>query len=169
MNRSLQVVNFLGVIVLAALCGFQWQRDRKVNLALRESEKTRQAHEQKLDEQAKNLRGLNEDLTEFKQQVERQSGEAKEFQKKLQEFERENVQLTTERDQLGGSVMNWSNAVTLRDVRLTEANERIRSLAEDMNNLVQKYNTLATNYNKVVDDLNQVRTGKTNSPTAAVR
>lgn len=169
MNRTLQWLNLVGVLGLAALCVVQWQRDRRLNLDLRDSEKTRMAHEQKLSEQEKNLRGLTDDLTQMKEHLGRISGEAKDSQKKLQETERDNLQLTNEREQLRQNVTNWANAVKLRDERLGEANEQIRSLGENLKASVEKYNQLATNYNSVVDDLNKLRGSSTNSVNSASR
>ena len=166
MKRPLQFVNLSGVLILAAVCVFQWQRDRRLNLDLRQSERTRQAHEQKLDEQDRNLRGLNSDLTQLKEQLGHIHSEAKDAQKKLEEAGRENRQLTVERDQLLQSVTNWSHAVTVRDLRLTEANERIHLLAADLNASIQKFNELATNYNAVVQSLNELRGGNTGSTNA---
>jgi chromosome segregation ATPase len=160
MNRTLQFVNLGGVLLLAALCVFQWQRDRRLNLDLRQSEKTRQAHQQKIGEQDRSLRGLNADLTQLKEQLGRVHADAKDSQQKLETSEQENRQLTTEREQLLQSVTNWSNAVTVRDQRLTEANERIRTLAGDLNASVQKFNELVTNYNAVVQSLNDLRGAK---------
>jgi len=160
MNRTLQFGNLGGVLLLAALCVFQWQRDRRLNLNLRHSEKTRQAHEQKIGEQERSLRGLNADLTQLKEQLGRVHTEAKDSQERLETSERDNRQLTAERDQLRESMTNWAAAVSLRDQRLTEANERIRSLAADLNTSVQKFNELVTNYNAVVQSLNDLRGGK---------
>ena len=159
MNRTLQFVNLGGVLLLAALCVFQWQRDRRLNLNLRQSEKTRQVYEQKIGEQERNLRGLNADLTQLKEQLGRVHAEAKESQTKFEASERDNRQLTAERDQLRESVTNWAAAVSLRDQRLTEANDRIRTLASDLNSSVRKFNELVTNYNAVVQSLNESRGG----------
>jgi chromosome segregation ATPase len=103
---------------------------------------------------------LNADLTQLKEQLGRVHADAKDSQQKLETSEQENRQLTTEREQLLQSVTNWSNAVTVRDQRLTEANERIRTLAGDLNASVQKFNELVTNYNAVVQSLNDLRGAK---------
>jgi len=167
MNRTLQFVNLGGVLLLAALCVFQWQRDRKLNLDFRQSEKTRQAHEKKIGEQERNLHGLNGDLTQLKEQFGRVHAEAKDSQKKLEVSERDHRQLAAERDQLRESVTNWAAAVSLRDHRLTEANDRIRELADQLNTSVRKFNELVTNYNAVVQSLNEQRGGRPSSTNSA--
>ena len=137
---------------------------------LGQSEKTRQAHEKKIGEQERNLRGLNDDLTQLKDQLGRVHAEAKDSAKKLEASERDNRQLNAERDQLRESVTNWAAAVSLRDERLTEANGRIRELADQLNASVRKFNELVTNYNAVVQSLNEVRGGKpsaTNAPAVS--
>jgi len=157
MNRRLQFINLAGVLVLAALCAFQWQRDRRLNHELNASEKTRQAQERQLAEHTRTISGLTDDLARFKSDYATARAEATELQKKLRTFEHANEQLTREREQLKESVTNWAAAVAVRDERLTEANTRLRDLATQLNETVVKFNELATNYNHVVGELNAAR------------
>lgn len=163
MSRRLQIVNLLGVLALATLCVFQWQRDRRLNHQLGANEKIRQAQEQQLAENAKTISGLTDDLTQFKSDYTTARTELKELQDKLRAAERENTQLIRERDQLKDSVTNWAAAVAARDERLTEANARLRELAGQLNEAVGKFNALATNYNTIVEELNKARGAKPSS------
>lgn len=160
MNRRIQYANFLGIVALAALCVFQWQRDRKLNLEVNSLEKTRQEQQQKLSEQDITIGGLTEDLTHFKEQFSLTHSNLTEAREKLRKTESENDSLQREREQLHASITNWTQAVSARDARLTEANERIRSMAAQLNESIGKYNELATNYNAVVKQLEEARAKK---------
>jgi chromosome segregation ATPase len=164
MNRRLQILNLIGVAVLALVCVFQWKRDRALNLELNRNEKTRLEQQTKLAEQEKNLRGLTDDLALFKEQLGRAQTEGGEDRKQLTKLEREKQLLAAVRDQLQESVTNWSNAVSARDKLIAEANENIRTLndrtrtlTEQLNASIKKFNELATNYNAVVGELNTAR------------
>jgi chromosome segregation ATPase len=163
MSRRLHYWNLFGVLALGVLCVFQWRHDRQLNLELNEGKKTLQAQERQLAENAKAMDGLRGDLAGFKESYTSARAEASELQKKLQGQERENAQLTGERDQLKESITNWAAAVKARDERLKETNVRLTELANKLNESITKFNSLATNYNSVVDQLNATRT---NAPAA---
>jgi chromosome segregation ATPase len=156
MNRKLQFVNLFGVLLLAGLCVFQWRQNRALNLGLNDLEKTRQAQEQKLGEQNKIIQGLTDDLTRFKEQFTNAKGELTEVKEKFNVAERTLAQVRTERDQLQINLTNWMNAVTARDARLKEANERITEVAGRLNESVMKFNQLVTNHNDVVTRYNEL-------------
>lgn len=159
MNRVLQYVNLGGVLALAVLCAVQWRQNRTLNLSLNAQEKTRQAQEQKLAEQEKSVRGLNDDLARFKEQVPRIHEELNATKDKFRAAEQLGEKVTAERDQLQASLTNWMLAVADRDARIKEANERITEVVGHLNTSVEKFNTLVTNYNNVVKELNEARAG----------
>lgn len=125
MNRRLQFLNLIGVVVLALVCVLQWRRDRALNLELNRIEKTRLEQQATLAEREKNPRGLTDDLALFKEQLARMQSEAGDARKKFRELEQENQLLASARDQLQASVTNWANAVAARDKLIAEANENI--------------------------------------------
>ena len=154
--KRLQWLNLVGVLALAALCIFQWQRDRALNLEINRLEKARQQQEQKLAEQDKAARALNDDLAHFKQQFQGAHTNLAQLRVTVRELEREKAQLHTERDQLKSSVTNWSRAVAERDARLGEANGQLRDLTARLNETVQKFNELATNHNRAMQRFNEL-------------
>lgn len=156
MNRKLQFVNLFGVIALVALCVVQWRQNRQLNLGLIDLEKTRQAQEGKIAEQDKAVRGLNEDLTRFKEQFTSAKSELTETREKLNRAERTLSQVSIERDLLQANLTNWINAVTERDAKLKEANERITEVVGRLNASVEKFNQLVTNHNDVVARYNEL-------------
>lgn len=156
MNRKLQFVNLFGVLALAALCVVQWRQNRQLNLGLNELEKVRQAQEQKLAEQDKAMRGLTEDLARFKAQFTSAQGELAATREKLGVAERTLLQVSTEREQLQINLTNWMNAVTERDAKLKEANERITEVVGRLNESVAKFNQLVTNHHDVVARYNEL-------------
>jgi chromosome segregation ATPase len=166
MNRRLQLFNLFGVLALAALCVAQWRSNRQLNIETNQLEKTRQAQQQTISRQEQTARGLDEDLTRFKEQVAAQRGDLDDAKKKLRETESAVAGLTAERNELRESVTNWASAVSQRDALAKEANSQILELSTNLNASIQKYNELATNYNATVQELNEARTksGVTNSP-----
>ena len=157
MNRALQFINFFGVLALAALCTFQWQHDRRLNLQSIQLEKIREAQQQKISEQEETARGLSADLMDFKQRFKLEHDDLEITKKKLRENESSVASLTAERERLRESITHWTAAVSQRDALMKEANSRIEELSTQLNASIVKYNELATNYNNVVKDLNEAR------------
>ena len=145
MNNGLKYLNLFGVLALAALCIAQWQRDRRLNLEIGHLDQMRLQQAAKIDEQANLLKGLNEDLGQLKTSLANEQTLRSQVEQKVASTESANQQLVLERDQLKTAITNWSNAVTLRDERMKEANARIEQLAADLNASIRKYNELITN------------------------
>ncbi len=174
MNRRLQILNLIGVVVLTLVCVFQWRRDRALNLELNRNEKTRLEQQAKLAEQEKNLRGLTDDLALFKEQLARAQSESGDMRKELKALQHTNEFLALAYEKSQESITNWSNAVAARDQLIAEANASIRTLnsrastlSEQLNASIQKFNELATSYNTVVAELNATRRGKAEDATNA--
>jgi chromosome segregation ATPase len=154
MNRSLQIINCIGVLVLAGLCVFQWRVNRQLNLEINALEKTRFEHVAKLEDQENALKASTGDLESFRQYLTRANLALKETETRLTTAERNMAQVASERDQLKVSVTNWAAAVTARDGQLKKMDDQLRALADDRNGAVVKFNELAEKYNGVVKDLN---------------
>ena len=150
MNNRLNYLNLVGILALAALCVAQWQRDRRLNLDLGRLDQMRLQQAAKIDEQAGQLKGLNEDLSQLKTSLASEQSLRSQVEQKVASAENANQQLTLERDQLKAAITNWANAVAVRDERMKEANARIEQLAADLNASIRKYNDLATNRNAAV-------------------
>lgn len=150
MNNRLNYLNLLGVLALAVLCIAQWQRDRRLNLELGHLDQMRLQQATKIDEQASQLKGLNEDLGQLKTSLADEQSLRSQIEQKVTSTENTNQQLLLERDQLKAAITNWANAVAVRDERMKEANARIEQLANDLNASIRKYNELATNRNAAV-------------------
>lgn len=166
MNRTLPIVNLLGVLLLSGLCGVQWQANRQVNLEA--AALTRIRHEQtaRLEEQSRTISGLSSDLDGFRIRLQAASTGAKETEAKLRSLERDVHMLTVERDQLKASLTNWIAAVTARDERLRESAAQIQEVAAGRNAAVARLNDITEKYNALVQDLGEARarlaTGSTN-------
>jgi chromosome segregation ATPase len=162
MKDRLKYVNLFGVLALAALCAFQWGRDRRLNLEIKRLYQVRLELSAKIDDQSNQISGLNEDLNQLKPALANERDLRLQTEKKLAASEATDDQLVRERDQLKAAISNWANAVALRDERMKEANARIEQLAADLNASIRKYNELVTNYNAVVKSLGPTRsqTGK---------
>ena len=174
MNRTLHIVNLVGVIALAAICVFQWRRDRALNLELNRSEKARLEQTEKLAEKEKDLTGVRDDLATFKEQFARVQAEAGDVKKELRALHQTNDFLATAYTFSQETIATWTNAVSERDKLISEANaniqtlnERAQDLGARLNDSIRKYNELASNYNAVVETLNNLR--KTNGLAATAK
>jgi len=157
MNRLLQYFNLCGVVALAILCIVQWRSNRQVNLEAFGLTKIRLEQQEKISAQEKSLKGCTQDLDSFREQLTRASSTLKEIENKLATAERDNRQLSAERDQLKTNVANWTAAAAARDEQLKIANTELQKLGQERNDAVTKFNELAGKYNKVVSDLNEAR------------
>jgi len=164
MKDRLKYVNLFGVAALAALCVFQWVRDRRLNLEIKRLYQVRLELSTKIGDQANQIKGLNEDLNQLKLSLATERDLRSQTEKKAAAAEAAGEQLARERDQLKAAISNWANAVALRDERMKEANARIEQLAADLNASILKYNNLVSNYNAVVKSLEPTRsqTGRSN-------
>lgn len=152
MNRFLQWLNLVGVLVLAVLCVVQWRVNRRLNLELNAAETTRQQQAARMDDQEKRLRGGASDLDGFREQLARAATARAEAEARLTLVERAARQLTNERDQLKTSVTNWAAAVTARDEQLKKAAAELGQFAAERNAAVAKFNELAAKQNASVKE-----------------
>jgi chromosome segregation ATPase len=171
MNRFLQYANLIGVAALAVLCVIQWSANRRVNLEASALEKTRLDLTAKVAEHEKTIKGQAADLDTFREQLTLATTSLKETENKLTKAGREIARLEAEREQLKASVTNWAAAVTARDERIKEANDRLKQLGEQLNVSIRKFNELAETHGKLVKDWNdqqaKLAAMKTNSAKAA--
>ena len=100
---------------------------------------------------------MSEDLAQFKTSLADELKRRSQIEVQLRAASSTNAQLMLECDQFKESVTNWANAMTLRDQRIQEANNRIELLSADLNTSIRKFNTLVTNYNAVVKDFNALQ------------
>jgi len=152
MNRALTWFNLAGVVVLAALCVWQWRTNRQLHLDNSALVRTQAEQASQLAELERQRRGLSSDLENFRGQLERTLTELRTSDAKLAAAEQDNTRLTTQVAQLKDSVAAWNAAVAARDERLTEANDRIREAAARLEDSVRKFNELAQRYNTTVRD-----------------
>lgn len=157
MNRCIQILNLIGVLVLASLCVFQWQINRNLNIETNHLEKIRQEQTSLLAERDKTIKGQTTDLDTFRTQLERTLAELKEAEGKNTAHERQLAQLVQDNEALKTSIAEWTAAVRARDERLREGNERITAFAARTDEAVRKFNQLASDYNDVVRQLNEAR------------
>jgi chromosome segregation ATPase len=164
MNRSLQYLNLLGVVALAALCVMQWRANRHLNLDVNGLEKARQEQAVRLADQEKTLTGYKADLDGFRGQLSRAAAEAAETGAHLAAAQHQLTQVLAERNQLNASVSNWMAAIEERDKQVKLANERLLKLAAERNEAVQRHNDLAEKYSEAVRQLNEHRGSNSASP-----
>lgn len=155
MNLWLPRFNFFGVVLLAVLCGLQWQRNRGVNLQVEAL--TRKGWDQaaKLSEQDRAVKACTADLESFRTQLANNHATVQQIETKANEAARAMAQVSGERDQLKANVTNWSTAVASRDEQLRELGERLHKTAEERNQLATKWNGLGEKHNALVKELDE--------------
>src|ERR1039458_2851728 len=100
MNGRLKYANLCGILALAALCIAQWQRDRRLNLEISRLDQVRLQQAAKIDDQANTLKGLHEDLGQFKTSLAKEQSLRSQAEQEAISIESSNQQLVLERDQL---------------------------------------------------------------------
>ena len=155
MNRKLNILNFLGIVALAVLCGFQWKKTRDLHTHSVSQEIAIRDLEKRLADREQALKLTQTDLEEFRQKL-ISTHESLKKEETLTQKLRSNVeQLDLEREELKNAVTKWAEAVRVRDDRLKELSEKLNTLAEERNATVAKYNELATKHNETVELLNE--------------
>ncbi len=154
MTRALQWINLGGVLLLTGLCVWQWRQHRALNLEVIRLERIRLERDEALAEASRLNRQQASDLNDFRSQLERAVGDARDQAQRVRTLERDLGQAIAQRDQLRGQVAEWSAAVQLRDAQIRDANTQLQQLADERNDAVIKYNALAEDYNQVVTQHN---------------
>lgn len=160
MMRVLNMLNLLGVLVLAALCTGEWVINRGLNLAKIELEKTRLVQQQQLAEKEQAIKGNIGDLDDFRARLQQTLDTANAAQAQVKSLTTERDKMVAQRDQLQSSVdalqaglERWKAAVAQRDAALKEAAQTAEKLATDRNDAITKYNDLAVKFNDEVAQL----------------
>jgi predicted nucleic acid-binding Zn-ribbon protein len=157
-------LNLLGVVLLAGLCATQWNANRLLNLANIDLNKTDQEQARSIAAQQATIKGLQDDLNDFRSRLMLSEEAVKKDESRIAELTRDRDRtreqlgrMTAERDEMRESLTKWEAAVKERDEALKKAVDEIQTLAKDRNDNVVKYNELAVKYNAVVKDLNESR------------
>ena len=160
MNRFLQILNFLGVLVLVWLCTFQWKDNGRLHAAGEDLERTRQEQAAKIAEQEKALQGYQADVDDLREKLSKSDANLKQTQGKLATAttERNQItaardQLTADRDQLKAAIEKWNAAVAQRDEAIKGAAEQVQKSQAERNEAVTRFNDLVTKYNAAIKDL----------------
>jgi len=164
MNRSLHVLNFLGVLLLAVLCAMQWRANRRSNLDVLDLQMTALKQSALLNERDKTIKAYMADMDEFRGRITLAESQLKELDGKLTDMARERdalaaqkMHLTAERDALQAALDKWAAAVADRDAEIKRAGEQLHRLMAERNQSVVKFNELATRYNALVAEVNTTR------------
>jgi septal ring factor EnvC (AmiA/AmiB activator) len=138
MNRLLQIVNLLGIVALAALCGVQWMVNRAANLRAVDLEHVRIAQSEKITEQQTMIGNEESDLEEFRQRLKLAESQIDDLHKQLVASETERARLVA--------------AVQARDAELVKAIAAIKTLIAERDEAIAKFNDLVGKYNALVKE-----------------
>lgn len=161
MNLFLQIVNFVGVLLVAGLCVFQWNDNGQLHRNLDELDRTRQEQVAKIADQEKTINANNADLDDLRAKLAKAEAATKDIQGKLDTETARNKQLAAEHDRLVAeqgefktAIERWQAAIAQRDETIKQADQTIQKLSAERNDDINKYNDLMNKYNGVVKDLN---------------
>jgi len=163
MNRIIQVLNFVGILVLAALCADQWRINSGLQRQVDDLNQTRIQQAAKIEDQEATIKGEQADLDEFRSRLDIAETMLRKAQAQIAADTAERKvllgqrdQLIAERDQLKKALLQWTIAVAERDKALKDASDQIQKLAAARNDAILKFNDLATKYNAIVKQLDDV-------------
>jgi chromosome segregation ATPase len=139
--------NFIGVVAMAILCGFQWQTNSQLNLEAQALDKTRLQQAATIDQQNRTIKNDSTDLDDLRRRLSLAESALTEAQQKVADDQAEIKQLKT-------ALNKWAAAVAERDHALKLAGDQIQKLANERNDAILKFNDLAGKYNLVVKQLN---------------
>ena len=162
MMRMLNILNLIGVLILAALCTGEWVINRRLNLANIDLAKSGLQLQQQLAEKDTSIKGNVADLDDFRARLQLTLDTANAAQAQVRSLTAERDKTVTQRDQLQSSVEalqagleKWKAAVGQRDDALKEAAQTAQKLATVRNDAIAKFNDLAAKFNAEVAQLKQ--------------
>ena len=118
MNRLLQYVNFIGIVVLhTPLSCLQWEANRRFNLRVIALEKNRLEQMAKIAARRRQSANKPADLDDFRHRVSALDAVLEESDAKVRTLTMAKEQLTAERDQLKATVAQFAAAIMQRDAR----------------------------------------------------
>ena len=143
MNRIITVFNAMGVVLLAALCVFQWDQLRAISgrLNIADQAAIAQAEVLSKEKQARQRDGI--DLADMRNRLAAADAEAESNFKRAIAAERK-------LDATGVAVEKLKKAVADRDAVLGQQDAAIRKTAGERDDAIRKYNDLVLKYNELV-------------------
>ena len=161
MNRVLQIVNFIGVLLVAGLCALQWYDNGQLHAQGEDLERTRQEQAAKIAGQDKAIQGCTADLDDLRGMLSKSDAELKDTQAKLaaetagrNRLAAARDELTAERDQLKSAIEKWAAAVAQRDDALKQLGDQVKQANEQLQKLTADRNDTITKYNNLVNEMN---------------
>jgi chromosome segregation ATPase len=143
MNRILAILNLLGVLIVAAICGVQWNTNSRLEHQVQSLQKTSADQAAKIDDQAQTIKDDAADISDFHDRLSLAESQLIDTKDKL-------AQRVAEVNLLQNNLKKWMQAVADRDAALKQAAAQIQSLAAQRNDAIQKFNDLAGKYNALV-------------------
>jgi chromosome segregation ATPase len=164
MNRVMQIVNCLGVLALAVLCGTQWRVNGDLNRQVSALERTRIDLTAQVAQRDQRIREDAADLDDFRNRLTMAEGQLLDLQRKVNVLSAQCDRLTADRklllaqrDQLLAALETWKAAVAARDAALKSAGDELKKVVAERDQAVGQFNDLADKYNAVVKQLNDER------------
>ena len=172
MSRRLNQANFVLIVLVGGLCLLQWHREHEADNQIVELRRVAHEQERSLAGQAEFLRGANEDIANFKSDVEglkkkSDQGDVEIRQQKARIFtlERDKERHDAEAAALKRSLGAYEKAVADRDADIKslfgQRDQLVgtnRDTVRKANETVEAYNQLAAKYEDVVAKYNDLAT-----------
>ena len=143
MKRAFPMLNFLGVLALATLCGFQWASQYQTTQHAQSLQTRLKDQSSRVESQNRSIEGLTRDLDALRKDLDAMSLRSTQSDSRNRSLEQTHVELQAENASLRESLTHWTQAIQARDERLREFNRQLESLALERNAAIAKYNDLA--------------------------
>lgn len=143
MKRVFPILNFLGALALATLCGFQWAGHHQTIQHAQSLQTRLEEQTSRVETQNRSIEGLTRDLDVLRKELDAMTLRNTHSDAKNHSLEQTVLQLQAENASLSESIAHWTQAIQARDERLREFNRQLESLALERNAAIAKYNDLA--------------------------
>lgn len=172
MTKTFTYLNFTLVLILAAVCTYQWSREKDYGSRLSDLQRTADNQEQKILVQTDDIRRANEDIDGFKKSVTDLKSQTDEQVAQIREQKAQLFSLNAEKSSLSTQLKNWQNALEEHKAALAARDGNIKTLlsqrdqilkankdaADKANQAIVAYNDLATKYDDLVKRYNDLAT-----------
>lgn len=149
MNRTITLLNFLGVLALVALCARQWSTNDRLKQRADSLGAQNHAQADQLTAKDKAIQQDQSDEADLRQRLSISEASAQAMRDKLAATTAERDRIASERVQLRAALDKWIAAVSARDAAIRQASGEIQTLSTQRNDAIVKFNQLVDKYNQL--------------------
>jgi chromosome segregation ATPase len=172
MSKRLNQANLVLVVLVGGLCLFQWHREHEADSQIVELRRVAQEQERTLSGQAESLRGANEDISSFKNDIEGLKKKSDQGDVEIRQQKARIFSLEREKDRHDKEAVAWKKSLDAYEKAVGDRDSDIKALfaqrdqlvvanrdtVKKANDAVEAYNQLVSKYEDVVAKYNELAT-----------